>query len=101
MPVDSRTMQPLGLLHGGASVAFAESLGSLAGTLQIDTEKEEVLGIEVNANHLKAVHKGWVYGTARPINIGKSIQVWEIQIKDKLKKLVCISRLTLIVVKKK
>ena len=101
MPVDKRTMQPHGFLHGGASVAFAESLGSLAGSLQIDIKKEVVLGIEINANHLKTVEKGWVYGKATPIKIGERIQVWEIQITDDIKKLVCISRLTLAVVKKK
>ena len=101
MPVDKRTIQPHGFLHGGASVAFAESLGSLAGSLQIDIKKEVVLGIEINANHLKAVEKGWVYGKATPIKIGKRIQVWEIQIRDDIKKPVCISRLTLAVVKKR
>ena len=101
MPVDTRTIQSHGLLHGGASVAFAESLGSLAGSLQIDIKKEAVLGIEINANHLKAVEKGWVYGKATPIKIGERIQVWEIQITDDIKKPVCISRLTLAVVKKK
>ena len=101
MPVDTRTIQSHGFLHGGASVAFAESLGSLAGSLQIDIKKEVVLGIEINANHLKAVEKGWVYGKATPIKIGERIQVWEIQITDDIKKLVCISRLTLAVVKKK
>ena len=80
MPVDKRTTQPYGLLHGGASVAFAESLGSLAGSFHIDWEKEAVVGIEINANHLKSVRSGWVYGRATPVKIGKRIQVWKINI---------------------
>ena len=101
MPVDKRTIQPHGLLHGGASVALAESLGSIAGSLQIDPEKEMVMGIEINANHLKAVKEGWVEGKASPIKIGKKIQVWEIKITDENKKLVCVSRLTLAVLNKR
>ena len=101
IPIDKRTIQPFGFLHGGASVALAETLGSLAGQMQVDPEREMVLGIEINANHIKSVKKGWVYGKASPIKIGKKIQVWEIQITDEEKKLVCISRLTLVVVKKR
>ena len=100
MPVDSRTVQSFGILHGGASVALAESLGSIAGSMQIDSQNEVVMGIEINANHLKAVEEGWVYGKASPVKIGKRIQVWEIQITDEANKMVCISRLTLAVVKK-
>ena len=74
IPVDSRTIQPFGFLHGGASVALAETIGSLAGQMQVDPEREIVLGIEINANHIKSVRKGWVYGKASPINIGKIIQ---------------------------
>ena len=99
MPVDERTTQPYGLLHGGASVAFAESLGSLAGSFHVDLEKEAVVGIEINANHLKSVHSGWVYGKATPVKIGKRIQVWNINITNEDKETVCISRLTLAVVK--
>jgi len=99
MPVDDRTKQPYGLLHGGASVAFAESLGSLAGSFHIDWEKEAVVGIEINANHLKSVRSGWVYGRATPVKIGKRIQVWTINITNEDKEAVCISRLTLAVVK--
>ena len=99
MPVDKRTTQPYGLLHGGASVAFAESLGSLAGSFHIDWKKEAVVGIEINANHLKSVHSGWVYGKATPVKIGKRIQVWNINITNEDKEDVCISRLTLAVVK--
>ena len=101
IPIDKRTIQPFGFLHGGASVALAETLGSLAGQMQVDPEKEIVLGIEINANHIKSVKEGWVYGKASPIKIGKKIQVWEIQIADEEKKLVCISSLTLVVVKKR
>jgi len=71
MPVDKRTIQPYGLLHGGASVAFAESLGSFAGSLHINWEKEAVVGVEINANHLKSIRSGWVFGKATPIKIGK------------------------------
>ena len=99
MPVDKRTTQPYGLLHGGASVAFAESIGSLAGSFHIDWEKEAVVGIEINANHLKSVRSGWVYGRATPVKIGKRIQVWKINITNEDEEAVCISRLTLAVVK--
>ena len=101
IPIDKRTIQPFGFLHGGASVALAETLGSLAGQMQVDPEKEIVLGIEINANHIKSVNEGWVYGKASPIKIGKNIQMWEIQVTDVEKKLVCISSLTLAVVKKR
>ena len=101
IPVDSRTIQPFGFLHGGASVALAETIGSLAGQMQVDPEREIVLGVEINASHIKSVKKGWVYGKASPIKIGKKIQVWEILITDVEKKLVCISRLTLAVLKKR
>ena len=99
MPVDKRTTQPYGLLHGGASVAFAESLGSLAGSFHIDWKKEAVVGIEINASPLKSVRSGWVYGRATPVKIGKRIQVWNINITNEDKEAVCISRLTLAVVK--
>ena len=101
MPVDERTIQPFGLLHGGASAALAETLGSIAGGIKVYLNNETVVGIEINANHLKAVHKGWVYGKASPVNIGKNIQVWEIQITNDSNELICISRLTLAVVKKR
>jgi len=98
IPVDSRTVQPYGLLHGGASVALAETLGSIAGNMHVDREKELVVGIEINTNHLKSVKKGWVYGKASPVKIGQRIQVWEIEITDAANKLVCFSRLTLAVI---
>ena len=98
MPVDARTRQPFGLLHGGASVALAESLGSLAGTMCLDASKEMAVGIDINANHVRAVTEGIVTGTARPLHIGRNTQVWEIRIENEDGKLVCISRLTLAVV---
>ena len=101
IPVDRRTIQPFGFLHGGASVALAETIGSLAGQMQVDPEREIVLGIEINANHIKSVKEGWVYGKASPIKIGKKNHVWEIQITDAEKNVVCISRLTLAVLKKR
>jgi 1,4-dihydroxy-2-naphthoyl-CoA hydrolase len=98
MPVDARTKQPFGLLHGGASVALAESLGSLAGTMCLDATREMAVGLDINANHLRAVTDGTVTGTARPLHLGRTTQVWEIRIEDERGKLVCISRLTLAVV---
>ena len=97
MPVDARTRQPFGLLHGGASVALAESLGSLAGNLCLGPD-EMAVGLDINANHLRAVTDGTVTGTARPLHLGRSTQVWEIRIEDEAARLVCISRLTLAVV---
>lgn len=98
MPVDARTRQPFGLLHGGASVALAETLGSVAGGLCVDSAKEAVVGLEINANHLRAVREGTVTGTARALHIGRSTQVWEIRIENEAGKLVCVSRITLAVV---
>lgn len=97
MPVDARTRQPYGLLHGGASVLLAETLGSSAGMLCVD-EGSIVVGIEINANHLRGVRDGLVTGTARPLHLGRSTQVWEIRIEDEAGRLVCVSRLTLAVV---
>ena len=100
MPVDHRTKQPYGLLHGGASVAFAETLGSIGAGMQIDYNNQSVVGIEINASHLKSIKKGWVYGRAQPLRVGKTIQVWDINITDKDDNLICASRLTLAVIKK-
>ena len=97
MPVDARTRQPYGLLHGGASVLLAETLGSSAGGLCVD-EGQGVVGIEINANHLAGVRSGLVTGTARPLHVGRSTQVWEIRIEDGRGRLACVSRLTLAVV---
>ena len=101
MPVDKRTKQPFGLLHGGASVVLAETLGSIGGLSAVDDINETVVGIAINANHLKPVTNGWVFGTATSIQIGKRMQVWEIRITNENKELICISRLTLAVVIKK
>lgn len=101
MPVDHRTKQPLGLLHGGASVLLAESLGSFASFLCIeDTSRYMSVGVEVNANHLRSVTGGYVWGTARPVRIGRLIQVWNIEIIDDEDRLVCTSRLTIAVVER-
>ncbi len=100
MPVDKRTRQPYGLLHGGASVALAETLGSIAAYCVVAGTGAKVVGIEINANHLRAAHEGWVIGTARPLHVGRSTQVWEIRIENEAGALVCISRLTMAVVAK-
>ena len=98
MPVDARTRQPYGLLHGGASVALAETLGSMAGGLCVDITREAVVGLEINANHLRAVREGTVTGTARALHVGRSTHVWEIRIENEAGKPVCISRITLAVI---
>jgi uncharacterized protein (TIGR00369 family) len=97
MPVDERTRQPYGLLHGGASVLLAETLGSSAGGLCTPADRICV-GVEINANHVRAVREGLVTGTARPLHLGSRIQVWEIRIEDEKGRLACISRLTLAVI---
>ena len=101
MPVDHRTKQPYGLLHGGASVAFAETLGSIGAGMQIDYNNQSVVGIEINASHLKSIKKGWVYGRAQPLRVGKTIQVWDVNITDKDDNLICASSLTLAIIKKR
>lgn len=101
MPVDHRTHQPYGLLHGGASVALAETLGSVGAALTVDHEKFMCVGLEINANHVRSVRSGVVTGTAKPIHIGATTQVWDIRITDERDKLVCVSRLTVAVLKRK
>ncbi|OOG53734.1 hotdog fold thioesterase [Rhodanobacter sp. C03] len=98
MPVDHRTHQPYGLLHGGASVVLAETLGSSAAMLTLDPEKELAVGLDINANHIRGVRSGIVTGTARMLHIGRSTQVWEIRIESEEGALVCISRITMAVV---
>lgn len=100
MPVDHRTHQPKGLLHGGASVALAETLGGVAATCCVDHTKHYCVGLEINANHIRSVKSGFVTGTARPIHIGRKTQVWEIHILNELKELICVSRITLAVLDK-
>ena len=99
MPVDERTKQPFGLLHGGASAALAETLGSMGAGMHVDLEHYSVVGIEINSSHLKAVKEGWVYGKATPIRIGRKVQVWDIDIKDDKDNMICKSRLTLAAIK--
>ena len=101
MPVDHRTHQPLGLLHGGASVALAETLGSVAATLCVDATKQFCVGLEVNANHIRSARDGFVRGITKPIHIGKKTQVWETRISTTEGDLVCISRITMAVLDKK
>jgi 1,4-dihydroxy-2-naphthoyl-CoA hydrolase len=101
MPVDHRTKQPYGLLHGGASVALAETVGSYASHLVVDASKFQTVGIEINANHIRKVSSGFVTACAKPIHLGKTTHVWTIEITDESSNLVCISRLTVAVIPKK
>lgn len=101
MPVDHRTHQPYGLLHGGASVVLAETLGSVAAHCTVVHENKYCVGLEINANHIRAVKEGFVTGTARPLHVGKRTQVWEIRITNNQNELVCVSRITLAVLDKK
>ncbi|WOB26651.1 MULTISPECIES: hotdog fold thioesterase [Xanthomonas] len=98
MPVDARTKQPYGLLHGGASVVLAETLGSSAGNLCVEMSTQMCVGLEINANHLRAATEGLVTGTARAVHVGRSTHVWDIVIENPAAKRVCVSRLTLAVV---
>ena len=100
MPVDDRTRQPYGILHGGASAALAETLGSVASALVIDQSQFDCVGLEINANHIRAVREGFVYGTVIPLHIGRTTHVWDIKIYDDREKLVCVSRLTVAIIRK-
>jgi len=101
MPVDERTLQPHGLLHGGASCVLAETVGSVASYLVIDSSEFYCVGIEINANHIRSAKEGFVYGTCSPLHIGSSTHVWDIRITNEEGKLICISRLTVAIMKKK
>lgn len=101
MPVDHRTKQPMGLLHGGANVVLAETLGSIAASLTIDIKKFSCVGLEINANHLKSVRDGKVRGVAKAIHLGRTTQVWEIKILNEGDQLCCISRITMAILEKK
>lgn len=101
MPVDKRTHQPMGLLHGGASVALAETLGSIASTLTINQKLQHCVGLEINANHVKSVKSGHVYGKTTPVHLGKKTQVWETRITNEENQLVCISRITMAIIDKR
>ncbi len=100
MPVDHRTIQPYGLLHGGASCALAETLGSVASALVIDPSTFICVGIEINANHIRSARSGFVHGIATPIHIGSSTHVWDIRLHNEEEKLICVSRLTVAILKK-
>lgn len=101
MPVNNKTKQPFGLLHGGASAAFAETLGSIGANMIIDSDNFSAVGIELNVSHLKSISKGWVFGKATAARIGKKIQVWQITIKDDDQNKICVGRLTLAILRKK
>ncbi len=101
MPVDHRTHQPLGLLHGGASVALAETLGSVAASCCLDLTLQYCVGLEINANHIKSVKSGYVFGTTKPLHVGKKTHVWEIRIVNEANELVCISRITMAIIDKR
>jgi 1,4-dihydroxy-2-naphthoyl-CoA hydrolase len=101
MPVDNRTRQPMGLLHGGASVTLAETLGSVAAMLCVDPKSQYPVGLEINANHIRGVKDGVITGVTRPIHIGKKTQVWDIRISTEAGELVCISRITIAILDKK
>jgi len=100
MPVDHRTIQPARILHGGASVVLAETLGSVAANQCIDADRQMAVGLEINANHVRSVRAGYVTGTVRALHIGRSTQIWEIHIRDDQDRLVCISRITMAVLQK-
>ena len=100
LKITPKVLQPAGLLHGGASVVLAESLGSIGANLVVDPSKFHCVGLDINANHLRGVREGYVYGEARPLHIGKTTQVWEIKLTNDAGKLVCISRLTMAVIAK-
>jgi 1,4-dihydroxy-2-naphthoyl-CoA hydrolase len=100
MPVDQRTKQPYGLLHGGASCALAETIGSVASQLVLDPNKFICVGLEINANHIRSARNGYVTGTATPLHLGGTTHVWDIKIHDDAKQLICICRLTLAILKK-
>lgn len=101
MPVDHRTHQPMGLLHGGASVALAETLASIGAALQVDLNKKACVGLEINANHVRGISEGWVYGRATALHVGKRTQVWETKITNESGDLICISRMTVAIIDKK
>ena len=101
MPVNNKTKQPFGLLHGGASAAFAETLGSIGANIIIDSDNFSAVGIELNVSHLKSITNGWVFGRAAAVRIGKKIQVWQITIEDNNQNKVCVGRLTLAILRKR
>jgi len=101
MPVNQHTIQPAGILHGGASVALAETIASVGAYLTVDPDLHTCVGLEINANHIKAMRSGWVYGKGYPFHLGKSTQIWKIEITDENNSPVCSSRMTIMVLDKK
>ena len=101
MPVDHRTQQPYGLLHGGASCVLAETIGSVASAMVVDHDKFYCVGLEINANHIRSAREGYVTGTASPIHLGSTTHVWDIRIVDEKEKLICVSRLTVVIIPRK
>lgn len=101
MPVDHRTKQPMGLLHGGASVALAETMGSVGSTVTIDLNKQYAVGLEINTNHIKSAKSGKVTGVASPVHLGRSTQVWGIEIRNDEDQIVAVSRITLAILDRK
>ena len=101
MPVDHRTKQPYGLLHGGASCVLAETIGSVASAMVIDHERFYCVGLEINANHIRSAREGYVTGTASPIHLGSTTHVWDIRITDEKEKLICVCRLTVVIIPRK
>lgn len=100
MPVDHRTRQPIGIMHGGASCFLAETVGSTAGNLCVDWDKFYCVGLDINTNHIRSIREGYVYGTAKPYHLGRSTQVWSIEIVDEEKRLISVNRLTMAVLAK-
>lgn len=100
MPVDHRTHQPLGMLHGGASVVLAETLGSIAATMTVNPDEQYCVGLDINANHVRSARSGYVYGKTTPIHVGRKTQVWEIKITNEEDQLICVSRITMAVMDK-
>ena len=98
MPVDSRTHQPYGMLHGGASVVLAETLGSIGSHFHVKDDGKAAVGIEVNANHVKSIREGWVYGEAKIVHRGGKLHIWSIEIKNEEGELICTSRLTVMII---
>jgi 1,4-dihydroxy-2-naphthoyl-CoA hydrolase len=101
MPVDHRSKQPYGLLHGGASAAMAETIGSVASSMCIDNDKQICVGMEINCNHLRGVKEGQITATVKPLHIGSTSHVWDIKIEDDKQKLICVSRLTVAILRKR
>lgn len=101
MPVDHRTRQPIGIMHGGASCVLAESVGSTAANCCVDQNKFYCVGLDINTNHIRSIREGFVFGTAKPFHLGKSTQVWSIEIVDEKKQLISVNRLTMAVLTKR